>query len=140
MGAFGERVPCAWINDHFGFDAPQLQSSVPSASVVQGSTGILFAALGLGRYGAPLGNRADKSAGAAVGYQWFLDEDHRKQLIVEFGGRTRTDNENEGTLALGPRYQQALGQHFVVQADLFGSAQEGRDVGWGSRLELRVEF
>ena len=56
-----------------------------------GRTGILFAAVGLGRYGAALGNRADNAVGGSLGYQMFFKRT-RQQLIVELGGRKHTNN------------------------------------------------
>ena len=143
---FGE---CAWtpawthdnvyINAFWGIDNFSSAARGPATGGPLGRVGILFAAVGVGQYGAALGNRADESAGAAIGYQLFLDET-RKQIIVEFGGRQSTDAEGDGLLALGARYQQAIGQHMVLQLDAFGSHQESRDQGWGSRVEIRYEF
>ena len=106
-----------------------------------GRTGILFDAVELGRYGAALGNRADNAAGGSLGYQKFFDQT-RKQLIVELGSRKHTNNRvnNSGAVAAGLRYQQAVGQHFVVQVDAFGAVQEERDPAYGARLEWLTKF
>jgi hypothetical protein len=130
----------AYVNAFWGIDNFASAARGPDKGGPLGRAGILFAAVGLGRYGAALGNRADEAAGAAVGYQKFLDEAGRRQLVVEFGGRLGTDGESDGALALGARYQQALGQRMVLQLDAFGLFQESRDEGFGIRAELRYEF
>jgi hypothetical protein len=43
-------------------------------------------------------------------------------------------------MAVGARYQQAFGHHLVMQIDTFGALNEGRGVGYGGRLEFRVDF
>ena len=108
-----------------------------------GRTGILFAAVGLGRFGAALGNQADDAVGGSVGYQWFLD-DTRKQLVLELGGRTNTtqttDRANQGAGAVGLRYQQAFGRHFIGRFDTFTAIQEEREQSYGVRLEWLTKF
>lgn len=127
----------AYVNAFWGIDNFASAARGPSTGGPLGRTGILFSAVGLGRYGAALGNRADESAGGAIGYQMF-STDHRRQLIVEFGGRRGTDGE-DGTLALGARYRHALGQRTVLQLDAFGAFQSDDDA-FGLRAELRYEF
>ena len=69
----------AWTQDHVytnffvGIDEFASAARGPPTGGPLGRTGILFQAVGLGGYGAPLGNRADKSYGGAFGYQWFID-------------------------------------------------------------------
>lgn len=96
----------------------------PAAGGPLGQTGVLFAAVGLGRYGAALGNRADNTVGGSVGYQLFFD-DHRKQLLLEGGGRYTYDKMGalgaRDAAALGARYQMALGRRFVLEFSGFGS-------------------
>ena len=106
-----------------------------------GRTGILFAAVGLGRYGAALGNRADNAAGGSLGYQKFFDGT-RRQLIIELGGRKNTNDRvaDSDAFAAGLRYQQAIGQHYVVRVDAFGAVREGRDPAYGARLEWLTKF
>jgi hypothetical protein len=96
-------------------------------------------AVGLGNYGAALGNRADDSAGAALGYQKFWDGT-RKQLILEAGARTRTKGESMTDFAAAARYQQAMGQHAILRFDVFGGVYESRDNGYGARVELVFKF
>jgi len=104
-----------------------------------GRTGILFAAVGLGNYGAALGNRADESVGSAVGYQMFFNNE-RTQVILEAGGRAGTDDDISDAAAVGARFQQAIGSRFVLRADTFVAAQEVGDTGLGFRTEFRTNF
>ena len=117
---------------------------VPSVSMSTGgplgNMGILFAAVGLGDYGAPLGNRARESVGGALGYQHFFNAEKSRQLIVEGGGRTSTGGGDNGALALGAQYQQALNQHAIFVLGAFGSHHEERGYGYGGRVEMRVKF
>ncbi len=109
-----------------------------------GRTGILFAAVGLGRYGAPLGNDADNAVGAALGYQWFLDKEKQSQLIFELGGRDQTKNvRGSGAAAFGVRYQKAFHHgnfHWLLIVDGFVGAQESRDTLNGGRIEAQFKF
>lgn len=113
----------------------------PATGGPLGRTGILFAAVGLGRYGAALGNRADNAAGGSLGYQKFFDGT-RRQLIVELGGRRNTNDRTDqsGAFATGLRYQQAVGQHYIARVDAFGAVREGRDPAYGARLEWLTKF
>ncbi|MGH7939078.1 MAG: zinc ribbon domain-containing protein, partial [Bryobacteraceae bacterium] len=86
-----------------------------------GQTGILFAAQGLGSYGAPLGNHANDAVGVALGYQRFLGSKDR-QLVLEIGGRVSTrDNprffSEPDSIAAAARYQMKLSQHLVLVFD-----------------------
>lgn len=96
----------------------------PAAGGPLGRTGVLFAAVGLGRYGAALGNRADNAVGGSIGYQMFFDH-HRKQLLLEGGGRYTYDKDNalgaRDAAAIGARYQMAAGRRFVIELSGFGS-------------------
>ena len=104
-----------------------------------GQVGILYAASGLGQYGAPLSNQATNAAGGSLGYQLFYDKT-RQQLIFEIGGRKNTTGVNDGAIAGGIRYQKALGQHWIVLLDSFVSKQESRGVGSGARIEFLAKF
>ena len=128
-----------YINAFWGVDHFSSAARGPATGGPLGRVGILFAAVGLGRYGAPLGNRADDSAGFAGGYQMF-SHDTRRQAIFELGGRKRTEGINDGALALGGRFQQAFGKHLILRLDAFGSIHETRDDGWGGRVEMVVQF
>ncbi len=106
-----------------------------------GRTGILFAAVGLGTYGAPLGNDANESVGSAIGYQMFFNA-NRTQLTLEAGRRVNTDEDTErDASAVGLLFQQAMGQRFVFRFDLFGAERENIDENrWGTRAELLVKL
>ena len=127
-----------YVNVFLGIDRFSSAARGPSVGGPLGRTGILFAAMGLGQYGAPLGNRADESFGAAVGYQLF-SHDTRRQFLFEVGGRGGSAAASDD-FALGARVQQAYGRHFVLQLDGFRSFLQSRDDGWGARMEMRVLF
>ena len=130
-----------WGIDQFSSAARNAFSGGPL-----GRVGILFEAVGLGRYGSALSNQAADAAGGSLGYQIFLDGlvGPRKQLILEVGGRENTHKTSavaeRGAAAIAARYQQAIGQHLIVQFDGFGAIQEDRDNGYGGRFECRVLF
>jgi hypothetical protein len=128
-----------YINGFWGIDQFASAARAPDAGGPLGRTGLMFAAVGLGRYGAPLGNRPDDAVGGAVGYQMFFDET-RKQLVVEAGVRARTKSPDDTRFAIGARYQQALGQHTILRLDGFGSFDDDGDNGYGARVELQVKF
>jgi hypothetical protein len=73
----------------------------------------------LGSYGAPLGNRASESVGAAIGYQMFLDGTDR-QLTFELGGRATTSHvrffeaSQPNSFAMATLYQIKLNHHSVL--------------------------
>ena len=99
--------------------------------------------MGLGSYGAALGNRADDAWGAVVGHQWFFNHE-RTQLVLEAGGRHDYAGPDVFTGAIGGRLQFALGDRYLLQFDGFVAARErkGRSNGLGSgvRSEFRVRF
>ena len=105
-----------------------------------GQTGIVFAAPGLGRVGAPVAVRTNDTAGASLGYQFFFDHT-RRQLILELGGQQGTkDSQNNDAIATVLRYQQAIGQHFIWVCDGFVGKREGVNVSQGVRGEILVKF
>ena len=128
-------------NAFWGIEEFHSAARDPTTGGPLGRTGILFAAVGLGRYGAALGNDADNVVGSAVGYQMFFDGT-RRQIIVEVGGRTPTKGGpgQDASVAIGARIQQAFLQNFIVQADAFVGGREGRDVIGGARIELLMKF
>lgn len=118
----------------------------PAAGGPLGQTGVLFAAVGLGRYGAALGNRADNAVGGSVGYQWFFDH-NRKQLLLEGGARYTYDKAGlpgaRDVGAIGARYQMAMGRRFVLELSGFGSytfSDLDDALGAGARLEVTVNL
>ncbi|MCY3727933.1 MAG: hypothetical protein OXF97_02900 [Nitrospira sp.] len=130
-----------YLNTFWGIGEFSSAIRGPETGGPLGRTGILFAAVGLGRYGAALGNQADNAAGGSLGYQAFFNRT-RQQLIVELGGRKNTNNQadNGGAYAAGLRYQHAIGRHVVAQVDAFGAVEEGRDPSYGARLEWLTKF
>ena len=128
-----------YVNGFWGIDEFASAARGPATGGPLGRTGVLFAAVGLGNYGAALGNRADNAVGGAIGYQMFFDET-RKQLILEAGGRTGTKGDGASIFALGARYQQAIGQHTILRFDVFGAIPEEGDEAYGARVELQFKF
>ena len=121
----------------------------PATGGPLGQTGVLFAAVGLGRFGAALGSRADNAVGGSVGYQMFFD-DHRKQLVLEGGGRYTYDKQHalggRDAAAVGARYQMALGRRFVLELSGFGSytlstlPDDVSALDGGARFEVTVQL
>ena len=128
-----------YLDAFWGIDEFSSAARARDAGGPLGRTGILFAAVGLGNYGAALGNRADRSAGGSVGYQKFFAE-RRQQVVVEVGGRTLTEDDSDPAAAVGGRCQIALGRHVVARVDVFGAKQESRDLAGGARLEFGIKF
>jgi hypothetical protein len=111
----------------------------PDAGGPLGRTGLLFSAVGLGRYGAALGNGANDSVGFSLGYQMFFAA-LRRQLVLEIGARKDTKGTSQDAAALGARVQQAIWRHLLLQFDSFVSAGRQRGPGYGGRTELVVKF
>jgi hypothetical protein len=117
----------------------------PSAGGPGGATGLLFAAPGIGRAGAPLGNTVDSTVGASLGHQIF-SHDTRRQLLIEVGGRMGYDDIVEpGGLVREPpnavggltRAQFAMGRRFVLILDAFATYNQTVEQSTtGARLEL----
>ena len=103
------------------------------------SLGILFASPNLSTYGAEISPFTDDVVGFAAGYQAFWD-DHRRNLILEFGGRHDTGGDSFDQIGLGFQLQQAIGRHVQVQMEAFYTFNEDRDNGSGARLELLVVY
>jgi hypothetical protein len=133
-----------YVDGFWGIDRFSSAVRDPTAGGPLGNVGLLTAAVGLGSYGAPLSNQADHSAGAAIGYQMFLNESHRKQLIFEVGGRAPTQTPSvlrqQGAGGVAARYQQAFGRRFVLVFDVFGVGRENSGISTGSRVELETKF
>lgn len=128
-----------YITAFAGFNDFTSAARDPLAGGPLGRTGLLFSARGIGTYPSALSNRANDAYGAAIGYQ-FLMNDKRRQLILEAG--VRKDNSTGGSDAVGvaARFQQAFGQRFVLTLEGFGTAQEDNDEGYGMRSEILVKF
>ncbi len=96
--------------------------------------GILWGPVGMGRYGVPLGQSIDNTAGAALGFQGF-HSGIRGQLTLEVGARIRTTRGDEGVFGVGARYQRAFGQHGLMRLDGSVAVQHGNGPSYGARLE-----
>lgn len=129
-----------YLNGYWGIDDFASAARGPASGGPLGRAGILFAAVGLGNYGSPLSNVASKSVGGALGYQMFFGELRRKQLILEIGGLTDTDNRNASAEAIGARWQQAFGRRAILRLDAFGALQENAREAVGARMEFLVKF
>jgi len=127
-----------YLNGFLGIDNYSSVSRDPTTGGPLGGTGLLFAAVGLGRFPAALGNDADESWGLALGYQRFWDSD-RTQLVIEAGGRSRTDG-GADEAAVGARVQRKLGRRYLLQFDAYVTRMEMGDTRTGVRSELRVNF
>lgn len=111
-----------YINAFLGINEFRSAARGPASGGPLGSTGILYSAVGIGRFGAALGNQADHAIGGSAGYQFFF-AGTRQQLIVEIGGRTNYKNEGlfqSDAFAGGARYQIALARRGVLVFDAFG--------------------
>ena len=128
-----------YLNAFWGEDRYSSALRDETAGGPLGQTGILFAAVGLGRYGSALSNQADNVAGGSIGRQFFWDGE-RKQFMFEVGGRAGTEDTTADQAAIGGRYQQALGKRFIFRVDGFVSTQENADGGSGLRTELLMRF
>ena len=129
-----------YVNGFVGFDEYSSAARDEDTGGPLGRTGVLFAAVGLGRYGAPLGNRADDSYGAAIGYQKFFGTFKRTQLVVEAGFRNGISDDEPFAAALGASFQKALGQRTVFRVDTFVAGGEERGPSFGARAEILVRF
>ncbi|MGF1451975.1 MAG: hypothetical protein ACFB21_07885 [Opitutales bacterium] len=143
LGQFSMTPPythdLVYLNTFLGVENFRSIARSPATGGPLGRVGILFASVGLGRYGAPLSNDADSSTGAAVGYQKFFNGG-RQQLVAEVGGRVRYDDQPGDGAAAGLRYQHALGQHVFLTGSSFVGYFEERDVRYGLRSEITVRF
>ncbi len=128
-----------YLNTFWAIDQFTSAARGPLAGGPLGQTGVLFAAAGLGNYGAPLSNQATDAVGASLGYQMFFC-DTRRQIIFEVAGRQDTDNVNQAAIAGGVRYQQAFDQHWLMVVDGFLAKRESRGLSPGVRVELQMKF
>jgi hypothetical protein len=74
----------------------------------------------------------------------FFGELHRKQLILELGGRAPTQSpaftRQQAAGGIGARYQQAFGRRFVLVVDTFEVGREASGNSYGGRMELETKF
>ena len=128
-----------YINAFVGFDDFSSASRGPANGGPLGRTGILFAAIGLGEYGAPLNNNARDSYGFAWGYQQFINP-IKNQFIYELGYKKDTEGTQEQSIAGAIRYRHVVSQQMVFQFDIFKTFNDVEKNAQGARLELRLEF
>ena len=129
-----------YFNAFWGIDDYASAARGPSMGGPLGRTGLLFDAVGLGEYGSGLGNRPNAAVGGALGYQHFIGDRNRKQIVGEIGGRVATREEGRSAGAVGARYQQALGKHSIFVLDGFGALYDDDQAGYGARCEMRFKF
>jgi hypothetical protein len=130
----------AYFNTFWNLDRYTSASRSPDQGTPVANIGLLYAPVGLGRYGVPLGQSIDKTVGTAIGYQMFLDGID-KQLIFELGARTSTRSSVDASaIGFGARYQQTIGKHHVLRLDSFVVGQERENVSYGVRTEWMVNF
>lgn len=128
-----------YLNGFYAMDRFSSAARDPATGGPLGRTGILYSAVGLGRYGSALSNQASDAYGISLGRQFFFDHG-RKQLIAEIGGRKDTNQSNTGSAGVALRYQQALSQHVILRLDTFAAAHEDRNASYGARMEFVIKF
>jgi len=127
-----------YCNAFWGIDSYSSAARDPTAGGPLGRVGLLFAARGLGRFPPALGNRADDSWGAALGYQAFWDGD-KTQLVLELGGR-RSTVDHSYAVAAGARVQRKLSRRSLLQLDGYVTEPDDGPSVVGLRTELLVRF
>jgi hypothetical protein len=124
-----------WSINHFTSAARSHDEGTPVANL-----GLLYSPVGMGRYAVPLGQPIADTVGVTLGYQRFFNG-IRKQLVMEMGLRASTKSEHDGDiLGIGARYQQAIGQRFLLRLDSFIAAQKENGRSHGIRLEWVTKF
>jgi hypothetical protein len=128
-----------YLNGFWGIDEFSSAARGPDTGGPLGRTGLLFAAVELGRYGAPLGNGAQNALGAALGFQRFFNE-KRSQVVVEAGFRSDTNNTDQAALAIASRFETAIGQNNILRLDAFLTGRENGEPASGARVEWLIKF
>ncbi|MFT4689720.1 MAG: hypothetical protein ACKVHO_00260 [Verrucomicrobiia bacterium] len=129
-----------YANAFLGIDNFSSAVRGPNTGGPLGRIGILFAAVGLGNYGAPLSNRPNRAVGGAIGYQKFFGDLRRRQIVFEAGAYQPTNERDTAAQGLGVRFQQAFGKHSILVLDVFGALRQESKESFGGRAELRVKF
>jgi hypothetical protein len=127
-----------YLNAYYGLENFSSAARAPELGGPLGRVGILFAAVGIGRFPSAISNDPDDSFGGALGYQWFSD-DRRTQVILEVGGREQTRTEL-GELAIASRFSKAFGQHIVFRMDGFITVEENNSPRSGFRTEFILKL
>ena len=128
-----------YLNAFVGIDEFSSAARGPATGGPLGRTGILFGAVGIGSYAAPLGNGVGDAAGAALGYQMFF-AGNRRSLTVEVGGRDGWGDSERSGVAMGFRLEQAIGRRVIARTDAFAGHRGNGNLGWGARVELLLKF
>lgn len=134
------REDIVYVNGFWAIDQFTSPARGPLMGGPLGQTGILFAAPGLGQFGAPLSNQASSAFGGSIGYQLFYDGIIGEQVVVEVGGRKDTNEIDQGAAGAAVRYQKRLDQHWILVLDGFYTGREGTGWGPGARFELLAKF
>lgn len=131
----------AYLNAFWGIDEFASAARDANAGGPLGRVGLLFAAPGLGRAPAPLGNRVDDAFGGSVGYQMFFNDD-ATQVVGEIGGIKSTAPETAvpDGVGVGLRFQHKFLDRFLVQVDGFYTRREVVTDTVGGRVEFTVQF
>ena len=103
------------------------------------ATGILYAGSDIGTLGSPLSGNPGHAIGFALGHQWIMEAE-RRQLTVELGGRANYSSTADDGIALGGRFQQAIGQRYILIVDVYFGYEATADLIGGGRLELLIRF
>jgi hypothetical protein len=131
-----------YIGAFVGIDQFRSAARGPSAGGPAGITGVLFAAPGIGRVGAPLGNQVDRAAGGSIGRQLFFNET-RQQLLFEVGGHASFDDAGAGgdLAGIGARFQSAIGRRllFTLEGSTSYDIENSATSAFG-RLELTLQL
>jgi len=137
-----------YLNGFKGINNFRSASRGPLSGGPLNRAGILFEAVGLGRYPSALSNVADDAFGGALGYQMFFDHT-RKQLTLELGGRYTSNDLDQRAMGVGASYQMAVGRRSVIRVDTFALYDKERDLAtaprddeikFGGRIELSFSF
>ncbi|MBI4551380.1 MAG: hypothetical protein HY710_03880 [Candidatus Latescibacteria bacterium] len=129
-----------YFNTFWAIQSYSLVARDPGVDGPLGRIGILFAAAGMGQYGAALSSQAQDAVGGSLGYQMLFTKTRRRQLILEVSGRKDTNRIDAGAAAIGMRYQHAVGRRMLLQLDGFAATQQRRDTAYGGRFETQVKF
>ena len=140
-----------YINVFAGIDEFRSAARGPFNGGPLGLVGVLYSAVGIGRFPPALNSHADNAFGGAFGYQFFF-KNNRQQLILELAGR-HTYEGPEGLsdfvatqVAGGGRYQIAVGRRGVLVFDLFGLSNmfendsDSNAFFVGGRFEVQVQL
>ncbi len=133
----------AYLNLFGGIGQFRSAARGPATGGPLGQAGLLFSAVGIGRFGAALGNQADKAVGGGIGYQMFFGKARRQQLVLEAGGRyTYADDVVKQDIVGGTaQFSLAVGRRGVVVLGGFGSYDlNASQPTFGARTELVIRL